>query len=116
MNLTERNTLGGRMRVRSTLLCLLILVTAAMAVSAQWLEDPEDGNCTVFIVGKDASVDGSVMTTHTCDGGYDSRVQVVPGGTHEADEMLTIYKNMCHADRADRQPVAMGEIPQASLT
>ncbi|MDH4220224.1 MAG: hypothetical protein OEW23_15810, partial [Candidatus Aminicenantes bacterium] len=25
--------------------------------------------CTVIIVGKDASVDGSVMTTHTCDCG-----------------------------------------------
>jgi dipeptidase len=96
---------------------LLLVVAAGLAVSAQWLEeDPEDGNCTVFVVGKDASVDGSTMTTHTCDGGYDSRVQIVPGGTHEADEMLTIYKNMCHADRADRQPTAMGEIPQAALT
>ena len=29
------------------------------------LLDPE--GCTVVVVGKDASVDGSVMTTHTCD-------------------------------------------------
>ena len=102
--------------MRSAILCLLLLVVAGMAVSAQWIEDPEDGNCTVFIVGKDASADGSVMTTHTCDGWYDSRVQIVPGGTHEPGEMLTIYSNMCHADRADRQPAPMGEIPQAALT
>ncbi len=29
--------------------------------------------CTSVVVGKDASVDGSVMTTHTCDGWYDAR-------------------------------------------
>ena len=104
------------MRMRSAILCALLLVVAGMAVSAQWVEDPEDGNCTVFIVGKDASVDGSVMTTHTCDGWYDSRVRIMPGGTHEPGEMLTIYSNMCHADRADRQPEAMGEIPQPELT
>jgi len=37
--------------------------------------------CTSVVVGKDASVDGSVMTTHTCDGWYDARIQVVPGQT-----------------------------------
>ena len=102
------------MRVRSAFLCLLVLVVAGLAVSAQWADDSEEGNCTVFVVGKDASVDGSVMTTHTCDGWYDARIQIVPGGTHEADEMLTIYDGMCNADRGNTTP--MGEIPQAPLT
>jgi len=34
--------------------------------------------CTSVMVGKDASVDGSVMTTHTCDGWYDNRIVFLP--------------------------------------
>ena len=35
--------------------------------------------CTVIIVGKNASVDGSVMTTHTCDCGVcDGTFRCVP--------------------------------------
>jgi len=30
--------------------------------------------CTSIMVAKDASVDGSVMNTHTCDGWYDNRI------------------------------------------
>ncbi len=30
--------------------------------------------CTSILVGKDASVDGSTMVTHTCDGSYDARL------------------------------------------
>ena len=40
--------------------------------------------CTPLGVGKDASVDGSVMVSHTCDGWYDQRIVIIPGGTHAA--------------------------------
>ena len=37
--------------------------------------------CTDIVVGKDASVDGSVITSHTADGLYDARVRTIPGQT-----------------------------------
>ncbi len=105
------------MRMRLLVCCLLVVGLASLAGFAQYLEtDLEEGNCTMIVVGKDASVDGSVMTTHTCDGWYDSRLFVVPGGTHEPGETVTIYRNQLHADRADRQPEPMGEIPQVETT
>lgn len=49
--------------------------------------------CTVIMVGKDASVDGSVMTTHTCDCGFcDWTWRYVPAADHEPGEMRKIYR------------------------
>jgi dipeptidase len=48
--------------------------------------------CTVIIVGKDASVDGSVMTTHTCDCGVcDWTWRYVPAADHEPGSTRKIY-------------------------
>ena len=48
--------------------------------------------CTVIIVGKDASVDGSVMTTHTCDCGHcDWTWRYVPAVEHEPGTKRRIY-------------------------
>ena len=102
------------MRLRVALWCVLLVAVIGLVGFSQWLEEPEDENCTMIIVGKDASADGSVMTTHTCDGGYDSRLFVIPGGTHEPGEMVTIYKGVLHADRAE--PTVRGEIPQVAET
>ena len=43
---------------------LISLNTTAQDVDAQ---DFEGASCTSIMVGKDASTDGSVMTSHTCD-------------------------------------------------
>jgi len=53
--------------------------------------------CTVIIVGKDASTDGSVMTTHTCDCGVcDWTWRAVPAADHEPGAMRKIYRvNRC---------------------
>ncbi|MGB3863915.1 MAG: C69 family dipeptidase [Candidatus Aminicenantaceae bacterium] len=48
--------------------------------------------CTVIIVGKDASTDGSVMTTHTCDCGLcDWTWRYIPAADHEAGSTRKIY-------------------------
>jgi len=48
--------------------------------------------CTVILVGKDASTDGSVMSTHTCDCGMcDWTFRYVPGGEHKEGEGRRIY-------------------------
>ncbi len=48
--------------------------------------------CTVIIVGKNASVDGSVITTHTCDCGVcDWTWRYIPAADHEPGSQRKIY-------------------------
>jgi len=48
--------------------------------------------CTVIIVGKDASTDGSVMTTHTCDCGIcDWTFRHIPPADHKPGSTRKIY-------------------------
>ena len=49
--------------------------------------------CTVIIVGKNASTDGSVMTTHTCDCGVcDWTFRSIPAADHEPGATRKIYR------------------------
>ena len=89
------------------IITLVIIFAGSLIVSAQ---------CTSVVVGKDASVDGSVMTTHTCDGWYDARLVVVPGQTFEPGAMTPIYKNICINSRPNVELVKVGEIPQVEKT
>jgi len=61
------------------------------AVESYDVDIPSD-NCTVIMVGKDASVDGSVMATHTADCGIcDWTWRHVPAADHKPGEMRKIY-------------------------
>ncbi len=52
----------------------------------------DEGNCTVIMVGKDASVDGSTITTHTADCGLcDWTWRHVPAANHKPGENRKIY-------------------------
>jgi len=95
-------------------LLLLVSLTVLVGFAQEAVDPNEDGNCTMIVVGKDASVDGSVMTTHTCDGNYDPRLFVIPGGKFEPGKTVTIVKNQLHADY--QQVVPLGEIPQVAET
>jgi len=72
--------------------------------------------CTPMGIGKGASADGSVIVSHTCDGWYDQRIQIIPGGTYEEGTMMDVYVDMCTATRPTAEPVKVGEIPQAAQT
>jgi dipeptidase len=76
---------------------------------------PEYDNCTSIVVTKSVSADGSVMTTHSCDGGWEFRLHVVPGKTHKPGEMRPVYKGGGRgAERG--QAVKVGEIPEVKKT
>ena len=63
------------------LLSLLMAMTA-LAVAPSWA-------CTNLIVGKAASVDGSVICTYNCDGyGFAGSLSRTPGGRHEKGEKI----------------------------
>ena len=49
--------------------------------------------CTDIVVGKEASVDGSVITSHT-GAAPDCRVHVVPAQTHEPGSIAPVYFGM----------------------
>jgi dipeptidase len=61
--------------------------------------------CTVIMVGRAASTDGSVMTTHTCDCGHcDWTWRRVPAADHPAGAMRKIY----HIDQFTSWPPDQG--------
>ncbi|HON41824.1 MAG TPA: C69 family dipeptidase [Bacillota bacterium] len=77
--------------------------------------------CTDVVVGKDASVDGSTMTSHTVDEGggpgplYDCRVRVIPGKIFPAGSTVPIYRQLCEV--GPNTPLEkVGEIPQVEKT
>lgn len=92
---------------------LKVVTIASLAV---FLAGSVASACTTILVGKKASVDGSAMVTHTCDGWYDNRVRVIPGAAHKEGEMTPVYKEICHGTRPNKPLVKVGEIPQAKET
>ncbi len=103
---------------------LLTAFLAGMAVisygqSSSSFDDPEwDQSCTSIMVGRQASTDGSVMTSHTCDAYYRTWVDFVPAKEHKEGEMHPVYKGTLHTSSAwSREGVKKaGEIPEVAKT
>ncbi len=90
------------------ILILLLITTSSFA-------------CMDVVVGKNATVDGSVITSHTVDGWYDANynsrnIHVVPGQIFPEGAMLDIYYGMLGDELDPNLPVKIGEIPQAKET
>lgn len=92
--------------------CAAVLISAVTVISTTFSAFA----CTPIGVGKDATEDGSVMVSHTCDGWYDNRIIIVPGGKHNSGDMADVYRDPCNATRPEKEPVKVGEIPQAEET
>ena len=72
-------------------------------------------SCTSMPISKEASADGSVMTSHSCDGHYEFRIHVVPGKKSAPGTMRPIMKGGgLGADRPQAKQV--GEIPEVEQT
>ena len=81
-------------------------------------EGMERMSCTSIMVGKAASVDGSVITSHTCDGMYRTWMQVVPARDHAPGSRVNIYEGKNHTlSAADSTGMHVkGNIPQVAHT
>jgi dipeptidase len=81
-----------------------------------WIEDPDA--CTSIQVGRLATVDGSVITCHTCDGPYRQWVTIVPHQKWPDKSMNKIYSGKMHTETPTdlRGIVQTGEIPQVPET
>ena len=64
---------------------LFLSLLTALSIHSAWA-------CTNLIVGKKASVDGSVMCTYNCDGfGFSGSLFYSPSGWHDPDELIAIH-------------------------
>jgi dipeptidase len=82
-------------------------------------EDWEDAceACTSVPTSPEASADGT-LTSHSCDGGYEIRIKVVPGKTYPAGAMRDVMKGggLGEEKPAPVQERKVGEIPQVEKT
>lgn len=74
--------------------------------------------CTSIMVGREASTDGSVMTSHTCDSWYRTWMQIVPARDFPRDTVAEIVSGRMHTEYpASRDGVKhRGNVPQVSHT
>ena len=99
---------------------IIALLAALCLVFIAWgQDDPRSyDECTSLVVGRLATTDGSVITSHTCDGVSRTWIKVVPAAKHPRKEMVDIFKNTRKtAFDGDTTGVRFaGQIPQARRT
>jgi dipeptidase len=97
---------------------LVLSCSTLMFFGSNAQETKEYDNCTSIIVGKKASVDGSTMTSHSCDSGSDRTwMNLVPHQKHPAGSKCPVYlepKLTKGTDDPDR--IETGTIPQVVET
>ncbi len=108
------------MRIKN--LFLLAIAVTAVAAMAQVDESTPEGmsrlSCTSIMVGKAASTDGSVMTSHTCDSWYRTWMTMTPARDYERDTVTAIYEGRMHTQAASDSTklYRRGVIPQVRHT
>lgn len=100
------------------LLAATAIVAALPAFGATSGDEPDRLSCTSILVGRKASADGSVMTSHTCDSWYRTWMRMAPTCDSVADTSEPIYGGRMHtespADSANLKE--RGRIAAASAT
>ena len=104
------------MKTKLFALIAALLCVLSMAASGREPSDEEgtDG-CTSILVTKLASADGSVMTTHSCDGNYEFRLHWVAGRNNKPGIMMPVYRGGGNGRERD-QAVKVAKIPEAEKT
>jgi dipeptidase len=77
------------------------------------------GNCTSIMVGRLATTDGSVITSHTCDGLYRTWVEVLPHTQYEPGAVHDVYSGVLDPSERPfdmRNVRKTGEIPEVKET
>ena len=104
------------MKVYSTI--LLIGLAFSQFVNAQNPVHYDPDCCTSIMVGRNATTDGSVITSHTCDSWYRTWVNIEPAHDYPNDTIMEIYDGRMHTESATDQTnlKIKGTIPQARHT
>ena len=104
--------------MKQIILSVILLMTTAMTLNAQDNMERMTESCTSIMVGKNASSDGSVITSHTCDARYRTWMAVVPARDYDRDTVTAVYRNRFHTmSAADSTSMPrLGVIPQVRHT
>ena len=103
--------------MKTSIFTAILMMAFAVTINAQDAEHMTE-SCTSIMVGKRASADGSVITSHTCDARYRTWMEVVPARDYERDTVTAVYKNRFHtvsAKDSTNMP-RLGVIPQVRHT
>lgn len=104
------------MKLTRFLIILGISLAQNVIAQSNYIKDPE--SCTSIMVGRKASTDGSVITSHTCDSWYRTWVNMVPAQNYDKDTVMNIYDGRMHTEFVTDQTniTVKGQIPQAKHT
>lgn len=107
--------------MKKTFIFAFLGISLLFSVKAQNFEDLQsfDGaNCTSIMVGKNASTDGSVIVSHTCDGRYRTWMNIVPAQKYKKGAMHLVYKGTMHTSNIkDTTGMKLaGAIPQTDFS
>lgn len=107
-----------------SLLVSILLLSFSILTQGQKLNNEYDnqnhlGNCTSIMVGRLATTDGSVITSHTCDGPYRTWLEIFPHTKYEKGSIHIVYKGVLlpHESSWDMRNIRKtGEIPEVEET
>ena len=105
--------------MKKSFVFLSILSLFLLSYGQEYNSQIVDGqSCTSIMVGKKASGDGSVITSHTCDGRYRTWMTMEPACDYKVGATHTVRKGTMHtAFRNDTTGVrVVGTIPQVMHT
>lgn len=104
------------MKLQSTFLLLGAFMVQSAIAQNNYAKDAE--SCTSIMVGKNATTDGSVITSHTCDSWYRTWVNMVPAESYDKDTVMNIYDGRMHTESVtDQTNVKIkGQISQVRQT
>ncbi len=117
------NTLRPKELRRLAFVTLFAVTIVFFSLSAHVPKPAAEANdgpdsCTSIMVGRLATVDGSVITCHTCDGNYRNWLNIVPHRTHPKESTNKIYWGTLHTDALNdlNGKILKGEIPEVDET
>jgi len=109
--------------LRLNLLAVVILTAQSLLSNAQINNAYTDApgyaeNCTTIMVGRLASTDGSVMTSHSCDGNYRTWLNIFPHKKYDKGTMHNVFAGTLHTEEEwdTSKVIKKGEIPEAKET
>jgi len=95
------------------------VLTQAQYITADEESQNPHGNCTSIMVGRLATTDGSVITSHTCDGPYRTWLEIFPHTKYEKGTLHSVYSGTLDPRETSwdmRNVTKTGEVPEAEET